>query len=315
MSLRIGSLVLLIVVAAAAAMFSRGDESQARPSGEVLHFPGPGTGYIEVPHDPALNPTDAITIEAWVYLESHSCGGIVGKDYIEAYWLGDCGSGGQLRFYPRAGSSEDGINPIPLNAWTHVAVTYDSTTMNFYINGDLDRSTTDISGPLTPSTDPLRIGNDVSWDISPDGYVEDVRIWNVARTQEQIQRKMSEAVPADAPGLIAMWHLDGDAQDASENGHHGTLTGDIEFASPPPYVFPIVDQLDACHAVTNVAYGYDNTTKSWKGYEPSALDFLQTLILFNVGGGYLVNVSSNCTITVGGNNINLYTGWNLFGWR
>jgi hypothetical protein len=262
-----------------------------------------------------LNPTDEITIEAWVYLESYSCGGIVGKDYTENYWLGDCGGGGQLRFYPRAGDSEDGTNPIPLNTWAHVAVTYDGTTTNFYINGDLDRTTTAISGPLTPSNDPLRIGNDVSWDFSPDGYIDNVRIWNVARTHEQILLNMSANIPADAPGLVAMWHLDGDAQDASDNGHDGTLVGDIEFADPPAYVFPIVDQLDACYAVTNVAYGYDNSTKSWRGYEPGALDFLQNFNLFNVGGGYLVNVSSNCTIAVGDNNINLYTGWNLFGWR
>jgi hypothetical protein len=67
--------------------------------------------------------------------------------------------------------------------------------------------------------------------------------------------------------------------------------------------------------VTNVAYSHDNFAKEWHGFQPGAPAALQTLTEFVAGGGYFVNTSGNCTINSGPNIINMYTGWNLFGWR
>lgn len=305
------SLILAILLAAGGLFMFKG-ESQAQPFGQFLEFTGPGTGYVEIPHNAALNPTGAITIEAWLYLRSYGCSGIVGKDYFEAYWLGEGCDGGKLRFYPQGGVSEDGTGDIPLNQWVHVAVTYDSTTLNFYINGELDRTTTDISGPLTSSTDPVRIGNDVSWDYSPDGYIDEVRIWNRALTQGEIQATMDTAITSAQPGLVAVWHLDGNADDAI-GGYDGSLVGDVEFVTR--VTFEVEEQLGDCADVTNIAWSFDNQAKEWKSFSPGEPDFLQTLTEFTAGGGYFINLSGNCTINSGSNTFNLYTGWNLFGWQ
>jgi hypothetical protein len=91
-------------------------------------------------------------------------------------------------------------------------------------------------------------------------------------------------------------------------------------ATPSPTPTPgqgllIEGQLGACLEVTNVAYSHDNVTKEWGGFQPGAPASLQTLTEFVPGGGYFVNTSGNCTISSGPNVINMYTGWNLFGWR
>src|ERR1700732_4902076 len=69
--------------------------------------PGASNGWLQIPDSPALNPTSAITIEAWVrYTQPTAnapCRSIVGKDYTHAYWVGACrlGSGATLRSFVR----------------------------------------------------------------------------------------------------------------------------------------------------------------------------------------------------------------------
>ena len=234
---------LAAALVAALALAGRGGRSQAQ-SGAWLNFPGPGPGWVEVPHDPALNPTAAITLEAWVYLRSYeplgtdksgNCAGLAGKDFLEAYWLGVCN--GRLRLIVR-GDFKDSDAALPLFAWTHVAASYDGTTIALYINGDPagDR-TLDPGGPVTTSQDPLRIGHDVSWDATPDGLVDEVRLWQTARSEMQIESLMNTTVTTPLPGLVAAWNFDGDATDPV-GGHNGTLHGSAGFTSAVPTPTP-----------------------------------------------------------------------------
>jgi hypothetical protein len=59
------------------------------------------------------------------------------------------------------------------------------------------------------------------------GVMDEIRIWNVARTQAQIQAVMNTSVPTNATGLRAYYKLDESAgtstADATGNGHNGTL--------------------------------------------------------------------------------------------
>ncbi len=77
----------------------------------------------------------------------------------------------------------------------------------------------------------------------------------------------------------------------------------------------IEEHLEFCLSSVNIANGMNNQTKVWATYEPGAPDFLQTLGEFVRGGGYFINASSDCHLAFGNNHFNIYTGWNLFGWR
>lgn len=209
-----------------------------------LMLTGPGAGYVEVPHDPALNPSDALTIELWAHLVSHEswsgsgCVSLVGKAYTEAYWLGDCS--GRLRLYTHGSSSaRDSVGALPLNQWVHIAVVFDGADTHYYFDGVLDSTRDAVDGPMPANTAPLRIGSSTDYNIVPVGAFDEVRIWSVARTQEQIANAMHTTISTPTPGLVASWSFASDASDPV-GGHDGALVGDAELGGEIPAPNPCV---------------------------------------------------------------------------
>jgi subtilisin-like proprotein convertase family protein len=124
--------------------------------------------------------------------------------------------------------------------WKHLAVVGDAdggtTHVTVYRNGqvvwqhDFGAVVGDISG-----SKPWAIGQD--WDPGSeqgdffDGQMDDIRIWNIARTQAQIQADMSDRLKGDEPGLVAYWPFDTPVEhiafDQSGNSRAGVLKGAI----------------------------------------------------------------------------------------
>ena len=194
--------------------------ADAQPYGAWLILESDDPGYIEVPHDPELNVSDEITLEAWVSIDGENCDSLVGKNWTQAYWLGSCD--GELRSYLRSDTSSRTAGTIPPGEWTHVAMTFDGAERRHYINGELVASWSETEA-LGESTSDLRIGSDVEWELTPDGAIDNVRLWSVARSMEQIRQDLNEELPADTTGLVAVWNMGTGADDF--NGHDGSLVG------------------------------------------------------------------------------------------
>jgi hypothetical protein len=116
------------------------------------------------------------------------------------------------------------------NEWHHIAGVYDSVaqTVKIYYDGLQIGTTGTYSGTIKANTIQLIIGNYNTNDWSWVGQIDEVRIWNIARTEEQIiTNKNSEIESAD--GLIARWGLNEGAglevYDSTGNGNIGTITG------------------------------------------------------------------------------------------
>ena len=214
----------------------------AQPSGQYLRLQGfPEHGYIEIPHDVLLD-TPAMTVEAWVSVrDAHGtgCSSIVGKGYTTGWWVGLCGTTFRSYFNGTNSVRDGGVIPsTPTTVWIHIAAVTDGTTRKHYINGNLVSQGAEALRSV--STLPLRIGSDPNWDFMAEGGIDDLRIWKVARTQEQIRQTMSAPYVLEAndvagqfQGLEAWYRFEGDAMD-SWRTHHGTIIGTgIGFAPAP----------------------------------------------------------------------------------
>lgn len=204
--------------------------ASAQPFGAWLTLNGsPSTGHAAIPDNAALNPTGAFTFEAWVSISNSTtgedCRSIAGKNWQQAWWIGLCNVGGKptLRSYLKGTGSARNAGQIEPGRWTHVAVVFTGTERRHYINGEL-AGTFPETAPLTTSTAQMRIGSDVSWAPVPNGAIDEVRLWNVARTEAQLRANFNREITTVEAGLVGVWPFNGNAADVI-GPHDGALTG------------------------------------------------------------------------------------------
>jgi hypothetical protein len=122
-----------------------------------------------------------------------------------------------------------------LNEWVHVACTYDGTTMRVYVNGAV-ASTMAKSGNISyASPNALMIGR--YWDDNESYYytggIDDVRLWNVVRTQSEIADNRFTELTGSESGLVGYWKLNEtsgtNANDETANAKDGTLTNGVSW--------------------------------------------------------------------------------------
>jgi hypothetical protein len=203
----------------------------AQPFGGWLTLDGNAANYIEVPADEALNPTTGFTFEAWVRVgDPTNCVSFAGKGYIQAWWVGICSN--HFRSYLRGSASGFDTAPLPANLWTHIAVVWDGTNEYHYVNGNLAGLRPATAAP-TRSTFPVRIGGDSDFQFPPVGDIDEINLFNVARTQTQIQTDLSAPITGPVQGLVAVWSFNGNASDAV-SVHNGVVHGNPAFSAPAP---------------------------------------------------------------------------------
>lgn len=128
----------------------------------------------------------------------------------------------------------------PTSQWLHIAATIDTAIplARLYVDGEVVGETARLSGgapippePIRNTALPTMIGG-----LPPhannytDGSIDELRIWDVARRQEEIWGAMYRRLRGDEPGLVGYWRVDeGDGQtirDASPFGNDGFLGSD-----------------------------------------------------------------------------------------
>ncbi|MEU4407523.1 LamG domain-containing protein [Streptosporangium sp. NPDC023963] len=91
-----------------------------------------------------------------------------------------------------------GSSPLSVGAWSHVAVTYDGSTARLYVNGVLSNHTP-ATGTLDNENGPVHIGGNGVWNEYFQGAIDEVRIYNIAQTQGQIQADMNTPIGNPIP--------------------------------------------------------------------------------------------------------------------
>ena len=112
-------------------------------------------------------------------------------------------------------------------AWHHIAVTRNgaSGAMQLYFDGTLQASATGPTGPRTAPTT-LRIGSIQTGFGYYNGSLDEVRLYNYALAAADVAKLFR---PSNYPAAI--YKLEGNAQDASGNGHHGAVAGGISYTA------------------------------------------------------------------------------------
>jgi hypothetical protein len=150
--------------------------------------------YVEVPQGGALD-VNKYTLAALIRYTGVQNDETNGRwEVLEkagAYWL-NIRTDGRVRvggfFGSCAGGSAwhflDSTNTVPTNTWTHVASTYNGSTLTVWINGKRDGSLT-VSGQTCANDEPLAVGAknaptkgllEAFWD----GQLDDVRVYSRA---------------------------------------------------------------------------------------------------------------------------------------
>ncbi|GAB7007487.1 hypothetical protein JCM18899A_49620 [Nocardioides sp. AN3] len=175
--------------------------------GGALRFDGV-SNRVSVPASSSLNVSAAMTLMAWIEpTVSQSGWRTIMQKESDAYFLNASNSTGALR--PSGGATVGGSTSwlsgptaSPVNAWTHVAMTYDGTTMRLYVNG-VQVTSIAASGTIQNTTNPLSIGANTPYGEYFAGLIDEARVYNRALTATEIQSAMNNPLVPPAPDITA----------------------------------------------------------------------------------------------------------------
>jgi hypothetical protein len=141
--------------------------------------------------------------------------------------------------------------------WLHVAMTWDgaNTTLRTYVNGALRIATKSSNATkLITTASPFYLGCNPPYYGCFNGLVDELRIWNVMRTDAEVMSAYNEALVGNEPGLVGYWKFDEapgsvTAADSVTTPGHVGHTGTLMAATAggvPTFVTPDPLPLVAC---------------------------------------------------------------------
>ncbi len=160
---------------------------------------GVANAHVLVPDSPSLSALTALTIEAWVrhtggnFQAIVDHGDLMGGDPFVLHTYSSRDPAMTLGNHPACigGTSFRSSVALPLDTWAHVAVTLETATdtIVFYLNGaEIYRTSTVLAaGPICDNAEAMLVGAarpDGTWGWQ--GWIDELRIWGVVRSQAQI---------------------------------------------------------------------------------------------------------------------------------
>ena len=171
---------------------------EGNPGGGLVFGGNAPRDFVEIPDSESLDLIEGLTVEMWLYLEAWSTAGGTGATKELAYKVGPR-SDKKVLIRMTTGAQAWGAavvagkTDMPLKKWTHIAGTYDAKSgeAKIYIDGVLDGEGK-IGGEIVPNTDVLWLGRGAGPFL--EGRMDEVRISNIARSQQEIQELMDKGI-------------------------------------------------------------------------------------------------------------------------
>lgn len=222
--------------------------------------------YVRVNGSVGLTNATTITVEAWIYANAWEAnvfdGVIVSKADVgpptgTQGWILSTGNNGRASFEvapigPQAYWKAESGPVMNTGQWHHLAGTFDGNAVRIYIDGVL-QSTQAYVGTIQPGTSDLYFGRHT---LLPgrqfEGRIDEVRIWDVALTANQLQQRANRPLGGNEPGLLAVFNM--------EEGMGDSLTAD---AGPSSYVGAL-DSMDILAAWVPGVFNAPAATYNWQ---------------------------------------------------
>ena len=211
---------------------------------------------LEISSNAAYSVSTQFTFETYIKVNSAS-------DYQGFLEFGQANSGtaqkgfgaflyaGGWRFFLKT-TGANGLTNIqhlqasaPIDTWVHFAISFENETLKLYKDGIFIAEKSGYAGSIDWGgfSDNLRLG---SFDNGSgvnyfDGKIDEVRFWNIARTQSEIKGYKNVGLNGDETGLIGYWRLDEtsgvSASDLSATNNSGALAGGASYIQDSYFLF------------------------------------------------------------------------------
>lgn len=195
----------------------------------------------------------------------------------------------------------NGATDVTFGAWNHMAATYNATaqTLNVYLNGVLD-GTVACTLPSSNTNANLNIGargddNNIWQTI----IIDEVRIWDVPRTQSQLSSSMNSCLDGNESGLLAYYTFEGQTDAAIVDSTANNNDGSIQNFAPSVLVDGVFD----C-TISELGYAddaklqfkiYPNPTTAFITIESK--EIINSISILNVSGK-VIQTESKTTFSV-----------------
>ncbi len=206
----------------------------------ALDFDG-HVDYVQIQDNDSLTPQTQITVAFWVYNRGGQRAGLFkwascpwefpspGNSRAYGMFIGDVDKKVYLTVHSATNTYDTvwGDKQVPLNQWHHVAATFHGGIASIYVDGQLDRSEVMSVHYIMNDAQPLIIGGAreycdcrTSVESKLNGIADDVRIYNRALTEKQIQQLYQGGSGGPGPGLYPLF-ADAQGGDYHLKSEHG----------------------------------------------------------------------------------------------
>lgn len=189
------------------------------PYNFALKLPGGPGDYMTIPTSTTFNQTADGTFEFWLKPLSFATEQIIlckgNSPSSLSFILGIQASTGKLYF--GTGSSIV-INTtgtgLTLNQWNHIAVTWQTVSgsfqVRFYKNGFQNGIMSTLPATFPVNLENVYVGNSAIYNLPLRGYLDELRLWNPARSENEIRQYMWTSMRGQLSSqLLGCWPFDG----------------------------------------------------------------------------------------------------------
>ena len=143
-----------------------------------------------------------------------------------------------------AGTTVNSTATVPEGTRAHLAMSFDGTWLRVFVNGQLDTEEVASGSNIDYGPEDVLIG---AANLGSGylrlfrGVVDDVRIWNYARSANEISAQMACSLEGTEPGLLAYYSFNaGGLGDDSSHGHDGVADGLVELVTSNDACLPFM---------------------------------------------------------------------------